>query len=175
MLKINYGLKLRQRTGFLESLFMLMGKSHLPVPDYRRLCRRQKSLPVDIGNRLARGENLSVGIDSTGLKVYGEGEWKARKHGYLKHFTWQKLQLCMDLDTQEILRAELTGNDEDDASVGTKILKGKTIHIDRFIADEAYDKFGFREILGSDILQIIPPLKNAVIQKVPERNLCPII
>ena len=106
-----------------------------------------------------------MGIDSTGLKVYGEGEWKARKQGYLKRRTWQKLQLCMDLDTQEILRAELTGNEEDDASVGTKMLKGKTIHIDRFIADEAYDKFGFREILGSDILQIIPPLKNAVIQK----------
>ncbi|RRD63013.1 hypothetical protein EII40_00575 [Tannerella forsythia] len=165
LLKINYGLKLRRSTGFVESLFMLMSKSHLPIPDYRRLCRRQKSLLVDIGSRLARGENLSVRIDSTGLKVYGEGEWKVRKQGYLKRRTWQKLQLCMDLDTQEILRAELTGNDEDDASVGTKIFKGKTIHIDRFISDEAYDKFGFREFLGSDILQIIPPLKNAVIQK----------
>ncbi len=166
LLKINYGLKLRQSTGFVESLFMLMGKSHLPVPDYTTLCRRQKSLPVvDIGDRLARGENLSVGIDSTGLKVYGEGEWKVRKHGYSKRRTWQKLHLCVDLDTQEILRAELTGNDEDDASVGTKMLKGKTSHIKRFIADGAYDKFGFREILGSDVLQIIPPLKNAVIQK----------
>ncbi|RRD79563.1 transposase [Tannerella forsythia] len=93
LLKINYGLKLRRSTGFLESLFMLMGKSHLPVPDYTTLCRRQKSLPVDIGNRLARGENLSVGIDSTGLKVYGEGEWKVRKQGYSKRRTWQKLQL----------------------------------------------------------------------------------
>ena len=70
------------------------------------------------------------------------------------------------MDTQEILRAELTGNDENDASVGTKILRGKTIYIDRFIADGAYDKFGFGEIWGSgDVLQIIPPLKNAVIQK----------
>ncbi|RRD79562.1 hypothetical protein [Tannerella forsythia] len=71
----------------------------------------------------------------------------------------------MDLDTQEILWGELTGYDEDDASVGAKLLKGKTSHIDRFIPDGAYDKFGFREFLGSDILQIIPPPKNAVIQK----------
>ena len=109
LLKINYGLKLRQSTGFVESLFTLMGKSHLPVPDYSTLCRRQNSLPVEIGDRLARGEKLAVGIDSTGLKVYGEGEWKVRKHGYSKRRTWQKLHLCVDLDTQEILSVELTG------------------------------------------------------------------
>ena len=171
LLKINYGLKLRQSTGFVESLFMLMDKSHLLAWDYTTLCRCQKSLPVDIGNRLARGENLSVGIDSTGLKVYGEGKWKVRKHSYSKRRTWQKLHLCMDLDTQEILWAELTGNDEDDASVGARMLKGKTTHIHRFIADGAYDKFGFREILGSDVLQIIPPLKNAVIQKGSKKKL----
>lgn len=165
LLKINYGLKLRQSTGFVESLFTLMGKSHLPVPDYSTLCRRQNSLPVEIGDRLARGEKLAVGIDSTGLKVYGEGEWKVRKHGYSKRRTWQKLHLCVDLDTQEILSVELTGNDEDDASVGANILKDKTTNIKRFAGDGAYDKFGFREVLGSDILQIIPPPKNAVIQK----------
>ena len=64
LLKINYGLKLRQSTGFVGSLFLLMGKSHLPVPDYSTLCRRQNSLPIEIGNRLACAENLAVGIDS---------------------------------------------------------------------------------------------------------------
>ena len=53
----------------------------MPVPDCSTLGRRQDSLPVEKGDRLARGEKLSVGIDSTGLKVYGEGEWKVRKHG----------------------------------------------------------------------------------------------
>ncbi|MDR2121412.1 MAG: transposase [Tannerella sp.] len=83
--KINYRLRLRQSTGFMRSLFMLTSKSHFAVPDYTTLCRRQKSLPVDIGNRLESGENLAIGIDSTGLKVYGEGEWKVRKHGRSKH------------------------------------------------------------------------------------------
>jgi hypothetical protein len=53
---------------------MLLGKGHLPVPDHTTLCRRQKYLPVEIEERLNRGENLVIGIDSTGLKVYGEGE-----------------------------------------------------------------------------------------------------
>ncbi|KAA6332029.1 hypothetical protein EZS27_019429, partial [termite gut metagenome] len=69
LLKINYGLKLRQSTGFIQSLFFLMGKAHFVVPDYSTLCRRQKSLPVAISNRLESGEKLVIGIDSTGLKV----------------------------------------------------------------------------------------------------------
>jgi hypothetical protein len=165
LLKINYRLKLRQSTGFMRSLFMLMGKSHLAVPDYTTLCRRRKSLPVEICTRLESGENLAVGIDSTGLKVYGEGEWKVRKHGWSKHRTWRKLHICIDLITQEILAVELSGNEEDDATVGSKMLSDKTKHIVRFHGDGAYDKFGFREVLGDGMEQIIPPPKNAVIQK----------
>jgi hypothetical protein len=175
LLKINYSLKLRQSTGFIQSLFMLMGKNHFLVPDYSTLCRRQKSLPVSISNRLESGEKLVIDIDSTGLKVYGEGEWKVRKHGWSKHRTWRKLHVCIDLDTQEILSVELTGNEEDDASVGSKMLDGKTGSIARSHGDGAYNKFGFREVLGSGIEQIIPPPKNAVIQKAGERILCPII
>ncbi|KAA6340470.1 hypothetical protein EZS27_011664 [termite gut metagenome] len=165
LLKFNYGLKLRQSTGFIQSLFFLMGKNHFAVLDYSTLCRRQKSLPVAISNRLESGEALTIGIDSTGLKVYGEGEWKVHKHGFSKRRTWRKLPICIDLDTQEILSVELTGNEEDDATVGSKMPEGKTDNILRFHGDGAYDKFGFREVLGSGIEQIIPPPKNAVIQK----------
>ncbi|KAA6338655.1 hypothetical protein EZS27_013359 [termite gut metagenome] len=42
LMKISYGLKLRQSTGFLESIFLLIRKSHLLVPDYSTLSRRQK-------------------------------------------------------------------------------------------------------------------------------------
>jgi hypothetical protein len=60
---------------------------------------------------------------------------------------------------------ELTGNEEDNASVGCRMLKGKTGNIRRFHGDGAYDGFGFREVSGSGIEQTIPPPKNAVIQK----------
>jgi hypothetical protein len=169
LMKISYGLKLRQSTGFLESIFLLLRKSHLLIPDYSTLSRRQKSLPVEVSRRLECGENLTVGIDSTGLKVYGEGEWKVRKHGSSKRRTWRKLHICMDLDTQEILSVELTGNHEDDAAVGKRMLEGKMTHIKGFKGDGAYDDFGFREKLGAGIIQTIPPPKDAVIQK-PKKN-----
>jgi hypothetical protein len=165
LMKINYRMKLRQSTGFLSSIFFLLGQSHFLVPDYTTLCRRQKSLSITIEERLKTGENLAIAIDSTGLKVYGEGEWKVRKHGYSKHRTWRKLHICIDLNTQEILTAALTGNNEDDASVGKKMLEGKTINVASFHGDGAYDDFSFREVLGTKIIQVIPPPKNAVIQK----------
>ncbi|KAA6320461.1 hypothetical protein EZS27_029773 [termite gut metagenome] len=169
LMKISYGLKFRQSTGFLESIFLLIKKSHLLVPDYSTLSPRQKSLPVEVSQRLECRKNLTVGIDSTGLKVYGEGEWKVRKHGSSKRRTWRKLPICMDLDTQEIVSIELTGNHEDDVAVGKRMSGGKTTHIKGFKGDGAYDDFGFGENLGAGIIQTIPPPKDAVIQK-PKKN-----
>jgi hypothetical protein len=163
LVKTNYRLAYRQSVGFLRSLFDLMGKADYPIPDYSTLCRRHSGLSVAISQRLDKGENLVAGIDSTGLKVYGEGEWKVRKHGWSKHRTWRKLHVCVDLITQEILSVELTGNDEDDASVGTGMLKGKTGNLHSFKGDGAYDKFGFREALGDKVRQVIPPPKNGVV------------
>jgi hypothetical protein len=122
---------------------------------------------IEDPQRLANGENLHIGIDSTGLKVYGEGEWKVRKHGWTKHRTWMKMSICLDLDTQEILAVELTGNDEADAPVAKKILEGKTKQVHSCSGDGAYDDADFqsdcfREFLGNDVKQIIPPPKNAV-------------
>jgi len=165
LVKINYHLCLRQSTGFLRNMFSLLPISGLIIPDFSTLCRRQKSLPICIEKRLKWGENLVVGIDSTGLKVFGEGEWKVRKHGWSKHRTWRKLHICIDLHTQKILAAELTSNGENDARVGKQILEGKTLNINTFCGDGAYDDNEFREFLGKEIQPIIPPPKNAIIRK----------
>ena len=90
--------------------------------------------------------------------------WKVRKYGVSKRRTWRKLHIGIDLDTQEIVSVELTGNDEDDAAVAQKILKGKVECLKSFHGDGAYDDFSFREILG-DVKQIIPPPKDAIVHK----------
>ncbi|GHU14589.1 hypothetical protein FACS1894161_5280 [Spirochaetia bacterium] len=125
LLKNQFHLPLRQAQGFIRSIFSLMpALGTISVPDFSTLCRRQDGLPVEVSKRLGNGENLPIGIDSTGLKVYGEGEWKVRKHGWSKHRTWMKMHICIDLDTQEILVAELTGNDEADAPAAKRMLEG---------------------------------------------------
>ena len=95
LVKISYHLCLRQSTGFLKSLFNLLNLCDLLVPDYSTLCRRQNSIPIELECRLQKGENLEIGIDSTGLKVYGESEWRVRKYGWSKHRTWRKLHICI--------------------------------------------------------------------------------
>jgi hypothetical protein len=173
LVKAQYRLKLRQTIGFLESIFSLMGLGNLVLPNFSTLCRRQKLLPVEVRERLSSGERLNVGIDSTGLKVYGEGEWKVRKHGASKRRTWRKMHICLDLDTQKIIKAELTGNEEADAPVGKNMLEGQTEQIKSFSGDGAYDDFSFRELLGDGITQIIPPPKNAVIKTGTEKEPAP--
>ena len=120
---MQYHQKLRQTTGFVSSILTLLGKGYFSIPDYSTLSRRQNILPVSISDRLNKGENLDIAIDSTGLKVYGEGEWKVRQHGITKRRTWRKLHIGIDVNTQEIICVDLTTNSQDDASIATKMLK----------------------------------------------------
>jgi len=78
-IKVLFGLPLRQTTGFVESLLQLVGLDWA-VPDFSTLCRRQRTLNVDLSYRGSTGP-LNLLVDSTGIKAEGEGEWNARKHG----------------------------------------------------------------------------------------------
>ena len=78
-MKVLFGMALRQTTGFVESLLRLIGLDWA-VPDFSTLSRRQKALVVNIPYRGSNGPRHLL-IDSTGIKVEGEGEFNARKHG----------------------------------------------------------------------------------------------
>lgn len=158
-----YRLPLRQTEGFVKSVFGLMGVL-LPVPDYTTLCRRSNKLAVNLCT--TNGAVTDIVVDSTGLKVYGEGEWKVRKHGAGKHRTWMKLHIAADGQTQQIEAVSLTTNAVDDATeVGTLLAQiSKTVK--SLSGDGAYDKDKVRELLhDKNIRQVIPPQHNAVIDK----------
>jgi len=74
-----YGLPGRQAQGFLQSVFELM-KLGLPVPDHSTLSRRKRQLTITLPVK-DWSKSRRLVIDSTGVKVYGEGEWKVRQHG----------------------------------------------------------------------------------------------
>lgn len=160
-----YRQPLRQTTGFVTSLLALLGRGDYAVPDYSTLSRRQGCLPVEVSRALSGQRKVNLALDSTGLKVYGEGEWKVRKHGAGKRRTWRKLHIGIDVDTQEIVCVELTGNGADDAQVATDMLEGKTGSLSSFRGDGAYDDFKLREALGSGVRNIIPPPKDAVVRQ----------
>ena len=80
-IKVLFGLPLRQTTGFVASLLKLAGLDW-PVPDHSTLCRRQRTLKVMLPYRGSPGP-LNLLVDSTGIKVRGEGEWVSLRRGFL--------------------------------------------------------------------------------------------
>jgi hypothetical protein len=103
----------RQTEGFLESLYALMGID-LAVPDHSTLSRRIGKVVVEMPVAPTEGGIHGV-VDSTGVKMCGEGEWKVRQHGVDKRRTWRKLPVGVHEATGEILAAVAgTNNVSDD-------------------------------------------------------------
>lgn len=105
-LKAVFSLAYRALEGFAGSLMRLTGLD-LPVPDHTQMSRRARTLRVAIPRRECSGP-LHVVVDSTGLKVFGEGEWKVRQHGAGKRRTWLKVHLAVDADTKDVIAVEVT-------------------------------------------------------------------
>lgn len=157
-----FGQNLRQTEGLTASLFRLMNLT-LGIPDFSTLSRRGETVTVTLPTD--KKEKVRLVIDSTGLKVYGEGEWKVRKHGWGKHRTWMKLHLAIDPDTHELRAVELTGNDAHDSSVIPELFAQETAKIEAVAGDGAYDTRKVYDECGKrDVGEIlIPPQKNAKI------------
>lgn len=161
-MKVLFGMALRQTTGFVESLLHLIGLSW-SVPDFSTLSRRQKTLKVNIPYRGSQGP-LHLLIDSTGIKVEGEGEWNARKHGGPKRRVWRKIHIGIDEQTLEIRAAEFTTSDVGDAPMLPELLDQIPPEQDiaSVTADGAYDTRKCHDAIAErGAAAVIPPRKNA--------------
>jgi len=138
LLKVVYRLPLRATQGLLGCVLEMMGLA-LPVPHYSTLCRRQASLKVVIPYQV-RQEPLHLVVDSTGCKVYGEGEWKVRLHGTNKRRTWRKLHLGVDEQSGEVVAVTLSTNSVSDGEVLPKLLEQVEVPLSQVSGDGSYDQ-----------------------------------
>jgi hypothetical protein len=155
----------RSVEGFVRSLFRMM-QVNLPVPDHSTLSKRGKDLKVSLPKKT--GQSLNIVMDSTGLKIYGEGEWKVRMHGVSKRRTWRKLHVGVNPEDAEIQAALLTENNVSDDQAVEKLLEQIEQTIIDFAADGAYDKRKVYDSLNAHspaVNILIPPRKNARIWK----------
>lgn len=165
-----YHLGYRQTEGFVESFFQ-HAKVGLPVPDYTVICRRSQGLPLRL--EANKGKPITAIVaDSTGLKVYGEGEWKVRKHGWSKHRRWMKLHIALDAEGQSVEAVELTTNSVDDAEVVGQWLPCIEAVVGSFTADGGYDQLKVWQALEqkalaqAEAIRVCIPLRpNAVMDK----------
>lgn len=162
MIKAVYHLPFRALQGLLISIVSLLEVS-LPIPSYTEICRRAKGLGQKI-ERLSRKRPTDIVFDSTGVKIYGEGEWKVRQHGASKRRTWKKLHLAVCPKSHDIMVACMTDSNVTDSRVLPNIKKAFPNSVTKGFGDGAYDKgrcyHAFHEL---GITLIVPPQKNALL------------
>ena len=173
-LRTAYRLALRQTQGLMGSIGTLMGLD-IRGPDYSTLSRRANGLSIAQAMRQAGSVAVHLVVDSTGLKIFGEGEWLAQKHkikGMRRR--WRKLHLGLDLASGAIVCADLTHDDVGDSTALPGLLDQLDGPVTGFLADGAYDGASTRDLLreryGETLDVVIPLPKNAVIRPQSSRD-----
>ena len=136
-LRLVFHQPLRQTEGLLRSIAALL-QVDIRIPDHTTLSRRSGGLTI-LPSRIHHDEPLHLLVDSTGLKIYGEGEWLDQKHGVRSHRRWCKLHLGMGAGTHDIVASELTPDDVGDVSEVPGLLDQVDTGIASMTADGAYD------------------------------------
>lgn len=159
-----YGQRLRQTEGLVESIVTLMNLD-LDVPDYSTLSRRMADVEIpDLSSMLKPDDIVNVIIDSTGLKIFGTGEWQECKYNLKQRKDWCKLHIVIDRETQKIIASELTSNHVGDVTAVPNLLNQVNQNIATVTADGAYDiEQVYKNIANLNAIAIIPPKENAAL------------
>jgi hypothetical protein len=160
VLKSVFHLSLRATQGFLGSVVTLL-RLELPVPDYSTMSRRQAGLAIRLLPAPRSGARHVV-VDSTGLKVYGAGEWHAGKYRHAGRRVWRKLHLGVDETTREILAVDVTESHAHDSRRLPTLLSRITDAIAQVSGDGGYDtRAAYEAILACGAVATIVPRRNA--------------
>lgn len=159
-----YKLSMRQCEGFIRSLSHFL--SIKEVPHYTTICRRMGQIEFDLLSQLPKKEGLHILIDSTGLKIYGEGEWVRKKHGVSKYSLWTKLHAAVDHASQKIVSVKRSDAHGYDSKYLAPLVESLPIDISCIYGDGAYDKrICYQAASRLNAHLIAPVQKNACKQK----------
>jgi hypothetical protein len=159
-----FRLPYRQTEGLGRALVKLMDVQ-AAIPDFTSLAKRAAKLKIALDVVPTAGP-IDVVVDSTGLKVYGAGEWRSDAYRAPKRRTWRKLHLSINAATQEIVAEELTSRSADDADLVGPLLTQIPSSVAKFYGDGAYDRWKLYDELAEENIQpVIPPRRGAAIRK----------
>lgn len=155
-------LSLRELEGFFISLMEISQKAE-KVPCYSQVCRRMKSLSLP-QKLLSKKGVTDIVLDTSGLKVYGAGEWRAKKYGGKAR--WIKIHLAIDPKTGKLMLAEATDETKHDTTYLEKALKEANRRRGRVLIDGIGDSRRCYELAKRYNKELItPPKKGAIIRR----------
>lgn len=167
MIKMVYRLPYRQLTGLILSIFSLTSLT-LSVPHFTTIAARAKSLK-EMLKKLSKCTPRDLIFDSSGFKVFGEGEWKVRQHGKSKRRRWKKFHIGICPKTQEVVLAEATELEEMDCEMLPKMIRKAPKSVKTIIGDGGYDTFAcYKACYDRGGALITPPREGAVPKENPK-------
>jgi hypothetical protein len=161
MLKVIYHLPYRQLIGFLFSIFSMMEVA-LPIPHFTTVAERARCLGAHF-KKLSKRKPTDLVFDSSGFKVFGEGEWQARKWGTKKRRRWKKFHIGICPHSHEIIVADVTELETADCEIGPRLMNEAPSSVERVTTDGAYDTFkNYRSAHENEIDLLVPPRAGAI-------------
>lgn len=158
--KIHYGLSYRALEGFARDILIRL-YPWMKVPTYSLICKRMTKLGKTLP-KLSNAKPQTVIFDASGIRVFGEGEWKVKIHGRGKRRKWVKMHIGIDPRTQEVVTEITTHSNIADGSMTKELLRRSGRQVRTVIADGAYDGRSSRDEIKEQKAQaLIPPPKNA--------------
>jgi hypothetical protein len=159
-----FQLPYRQTEGLGRALVKLM-ELEIAIPDFTSLAKRAAQLKVSLELAATAGP-IDIVVDSTGLKVFGAGEWRSDAYRHPRRRTWRKLHLSINAHSQEIVAEMLTSKKCDDADLVPELLAQIQHPVAKLYGDGAYDKWKLYDVLAREaILPVIPPRRGAAIKR----------
>ena len=157
-----FQLPYRATEGLIKSLMRLC-QLDLPVPDHTHMSRRAAQLTVKIPRRPRKGPTHVV-VDSTGVKIFGEGEWNVRQHGVGERRTWRKIHLAVDETCKDIIGVEVTTTAWGDSEILPGLLDQVEGAVSQVSADGACDSHGCHAAIAErGARATIPPRERALL------------
>lgn len=161
-IRFKFHLSLRETEGFFISLVEIL-KMLRTVPCYTQLCRRMKKLCLSKA-LLDKRKVTDIVLDTTGLKAYGEGEWRAEKYGGKK--CWRKLHLALDPKSGKLLLAEVSQEHVHDTRYLEHALERVSKKKGKVLIDGIADNLRCYELADRYNKHLLtPPKKGAVLRK----------
>jgi len=155
-----YLLPYRELEGFVR---MFSGHVEgLKVPDYTTMWWRISRVSVELDPSVDPDEDVTIAVDSTGIKVSNRGEWIRQKWAVKRGFI--KVHLAVDVKTGKMLSMEVTKEDVPDGRMLVPLVEGAASreNVTRALGDGAYDsRAAFRYLDAKGIEPVIKVRKNA--------------
>ncbi len=133
----------------------------IDVPDYSTLSLKINEMNIRLPLLTKSRAGHVVSLDSTGLKIHGQGEWNRKKHSQKDRREWVKMHLAVDNKSMQIMAVESTADDLHDCEVFDTLIDSIPEQIDKVLADGAYGTIGAYKKCNEQDIELIARPKNS--------------